>query len=196
MSRTPEERFWPKVEKTDECWLWTASRYKSGGYGQFTVDSLGIRAHRFAYELLVGPIPSGMCVLHRCDNPPCVRPDHLFLGTQHDNAKDRTAKGRTGPRLSGDKHPTRTPERRQRYETVLALLAEGVSKAEIARRVGLTQRSIHYIVSGRFWTFGSSDVPRDPVPKVGVPPELDAGDLRMADQEALHDPGGEPLTGL
>lgn len=83
------ERFWPKVEKTDGCWLWTANT-RPNGYGLF--GSVG--AHRVAYELCVGPIPSGMYVCHRCDNPACVRPDHLFVGTQLDNMRDMVTKGR------------------------------------------------------------------------------------------------------
>lgn len=91
---TLAERFWEKVEKTDGCWLWTAS-LTNKGYGEFRLNEPSpILAHRVAYELAHGPIPPGLFVCHHCDNPPCVRPDHLFLGTQKDNAQDMVRKGR------------------------------------------------------------------------------------------------------
>lgn len=92
------ETFWSKVDTTGECWLWLAARIPPYGYGNFGGTQDGVRwvklAHRHAYELAHGPIPEGMWVLHRCDNPPCVRPDHLFLGTHADNMRDMVAKGR------------------------------------------------------------------------------------------------------
>ena len=76
------------------CWLWTAFT-KENGYGQFgRAKHDGVYAHRFSYELHVGPVPEGLCVLHKCDVRSCVRPDHLFLGTERDNAHDRDTKGR------------------------------------------------------------------------------------------------------
>lgn len=91
---TVEERFWAKVDKTDDCWLWTAHR-QATGYGQFS-PSPGhpVGAHRFAWELAHGPIPAGMYVCHHCDVRACVRVDHLFLGSPRDNMADMVAKGR------------------------------------------------------------------------------------------------------
>ena len=91
-------RFWSKVNKTDTCWLWAASK-RNKGYGAFVwadVDGNIIQgqAHRFAWEMENGPIPAGLCVLHRCDTPACVRVDHLFLGTKAENNADMSAKGR------------------------------------------------------------------------------------------------------
>jgi len=92
--RTPlEERFWPKVDKTGDCWLWTGWR-NDEGYGYIRDVGRIVRAHRASYELTQGAIPEGMMVLHKCDNPPCVRPDHLRLGTNGDNMIDMYSKGR------------------------------------------------------------------------------------------------------
>lgn len=89
---TNEERFWAKVNKTDGCWLWTASAWR--GYGIFWADGRRWKAPRYSWALVNGPIPSGLMVCHRCDNPPCVRPSHLFIGTMSDNIRDAYAKGR------------------------------------------------------------------------------------------------------
>lgn len=92
------ERFWARVEKTDGCWRWTSttSRGRRGNYGRMRLADSGITtaAHRVAYTIANGPIPEGMIVCHRCDNPVCVRPEHLFLGTQRDNVRDMIAKKR------------------------------------------------------------------------------------------------------
>ena len=90
---TLEERFFSKVQKTDACWIWIG-RINKGGYGEF--DSYQTRlAHRAMWELFhEEQIPPGMCILHHCDNPKCVNPRHLFLGTHQDNVADKTKKGR------------------------------------------------------------------------------------------------------
>lgn len=106
------ERFWSKVDRgggPDACWLWTAHKTR-GGYGQLRVDGHQATAHRVSWELAHGPIPPGhgyhgTCVLHRCDNPPCCNPSHLFLGTNADNMADMKAKGR---QARGDTHGART----------------------------------------------------------------------------------------
>lgn len=87
------ERFWSKVEKSDGCWTWIAG-CDPQGYGTFGLDGKVQKAHRVSYQLAIGPIPAGAHVLHSCDNPPCVRPDHLRAGTRSDNMRDKVARGR------------------------------------------------------------------------------------------------------
>lgn len=109
-------RFWSKVPIGAEgCWEWKAG-LSPRGYGQFWDTGTNRGAHRYAYEQVIGPIPEGLFVCHRCDNPACVRPDHLFLGTQQDNMSDKQSKGRCGrpPTWGGADHcprgHARTPE--------------------------------------------------------------------------------------
>lgn len=101
-----EERFWAKVNKrgpkilSSRCWDWTGSTYASG-HGQIWVNSRLERAHRVSWKLAGGKIPKGKLLCHRCDRPSCVRPSHLWVGSQKDNMADAAAKGRTRNQNSG-----------------------------------------------------------------------------------------------
>ena len=163
MNSNFRERFEAKFTKSpDGCWLWAACR-DSGGYGGFQVDGRLLLSHRVAYELYVGPIPDGLYVCHTCDVKPCVRPDHLWLGTHDANMADMASKGRAA---KGDKngsriYPERRPRGEQHYthlhpETVRgdkngnAKLSESGVLA-IRAAVGMTQKQIA-IQHGVDWT--------------------------------------------
>lgn len=119
MAPTPRplaDRFWEKTSRGPSCWEWTGHRNNTG-YGTLMVRTDRWRpkgAHRIAWELTYGPIPAGLWVLHQCDNPPCVRPDHLYVGTPRDNMADRRDRGRAP---MGNNHPARLhPEQLARAE--------------------------------------------------------------------------------
>jgi hypothetical protein len=93
--KTPEERFWAKVNKkeTNECWEWTGAR-NSKGYGSLSINAVRWVAHRYSYTISKGEIPKGLIIMHSCDNTKCVNPNHLSAGTHSDNMLDCTSKGR------------------------------------------------------------------------------------------------------
>lgn len=92
-TRSLAERFWVAKVDIDDCWIWRGA-HTSYGYGVIKMRDKTLYAHRVMWELTYGPIPDYLCVLHHCDNPPCVRPDHLFLGTRKNNAFDCIQKKR------------------------------------------------------------------------------------------------------
>lgn len=119
----------------DECWPWRGTINRTTGYGQWWHDGRAMRAHRAAYERVHGPIPDGLIVCHRCDNPPCCNPAHLFLGTQADNQRDKKNKGRTsrGERNGGGGKLTENDVREIRR-----LAANGERYIVIASQFGVT----------------------------------------------------------
>lgn len=164
--RSLADRLWPKVQKTENCWLWTGAKHRNG-YGVIGLGGkrAGIgRVHRVVFEMTHGPIPDGYHVCHHCDVRHCVRPEHLFLGSRQDNMDDAVAKRRMA---SGDRHGMRThPERRSRGEAhgmakldasaVIAIrkryTAGGVSQSALAAEFGVQQMSISRIVRNVCWS--------------------------------------------
>jgi len=135
---TTEDRFWRKVEKggADECWPWVGA-LSPKGYGRFRTTGL-VGAHRFSWELANGrPVPAGLHVMHACDNPPCVNPAHLSVGTHTDNMRDCRAKGRHPVNRGG---PGRV--RKHPVEVVADLRAQGMTQREIATQLGISQASV------------------------------------------------------
>lgn len=125
------------------CWEWTGTRDKAG-YGRFGKTS----AHRASYATFVGPI-GALHVLHRCDNPPCCNPRHLFLGTQTDNMMDKSAKGRVRVAI-GEKHG-KAKMTEDGVRAARKAWANGESIKSIARRYGVSSCSISHIVNRKLW---------------------------------------------
>lgn len=150
---TLRERFWSKVEVGlhDQCWEWIGGT-NSGGYGMFYVDGRICRAHRVVYELIRGPIPEDLCVCHHCDNPGCVNPAHLFLGTHMDNMIDRGRKGRaSGGALHGEKHSNAKLTEAD-VRTIRRVYRNGDStQQEIADVFGISHNHVSSIVNRLRW---------------------------------------------
>lgn len=148
------DRFFDRVGcKTESgCILWNG-QFSEGGYGVISYKTgrtgNSVRANRVAYELMVGPIQDGLFVLHRCDNPPCINPTHLFLGTVADNSKDMVVKGRSA---RGERHGSAAVtestvlELRERYRQ------GGISKRSLAREYGIGESALAHILKRRSWS--------------------------------------------
>ena len=146
--RTVTRTFWERVTKTPECWIWKGYTTKLG-YGLLTTNSITTTAHRFSWELLHGPIPLGLNVLHKCDNPPCVRPDHLFLGTQWDNIQDMIDKERQQD-YSNQKGNSRNSSKLTEHQVEeIKVRLSRESGVHLARRFGVTRQCINLIKLGR-----------------------------------------------
>lgn len=151
MSRkTTLERFEAKFEPcpVTGCWLWNACN-NTKGYGFFRHVGKNLYAHRFAYELYIGPVPDGMHVLHTCDAPWCVNPDHLFLGTRSDNMQDMIRKGRDN-RAYGERNPTTTLTTKQVLGVYYRAHA-GERYQDIAVEYRITKSTVSNIKTGRTW---------------------------------------------
>jgi hypothetical protein len=144
MKRTLEERFWEKVQTGAGCWEWLAVRDRRG-YGQLGVNGKTRKAHRLSWEINNGPIPDGLFVCHHCDNPGCVRPSHLFLGTHQDNMRDMIEKGRGHGYTflsSAERDWVRFLWERGRVVRGEGMARVRMSAEEIAREFGVTSQTI------------------------------------------------------
>jgi hypothetical protein len=143
----PSIRFWLHVQTGDGCWLWRGRKDKKG-YGEITFDRRQQRAHRVAWFLVYGVWPSGV-LCHKCDTPSCVRPDHLWDGTQRENVADCIAKGRFRTRRGEEHRSARLTWAIARE--VRIRFADGVAIAVLAREYGVTNDTIAALVRGRTW---------------------------------------------
>lgn len=144
------ESFWSKVDKTTDCWNWTASVNRKG-YGRFgnpTMRQGYMGAHRFSWVLTYGEIPDGKWVLHKCDNPRCVRPDHLFLGDAAANVSDQIAKDRW---LHGSRNPMAKLTEASALEIREIYSSGNVTYREIGSRFGISPSLVGMIVRGKSW---------------------------------------------
>jgi hypothetical protein len=164
-------KFWKRVIKTSNCWLWIGA-CRPDGYGHFWIGRNGIgnvRSHRFSFMLENGKITSGLNVCHKCDNPTCVRPGHLFEGTDYDNVQDCVRKGRHGhgtlgaPRgkLNGmHTHPESRPIgeknhfsklKEEQVRQIKRMLADKMSHSAIAAKFSVSRGLVSMISSGKRW---------------------------------------------
>jgi hypothetical protein len=145
------ERFLAKIKKTDCCWEWIGPK-RPNGYGQIQeggVGSRNISAHRLSYEMHKGPIPDGLVVMHSCDNPSCVNPDHLSVGTYRENTADMIAKGR---KRTVAPLGTSNGKAKLNDELVRYIRQSEKNAASIARELNLSGNCIRGVKSGRTWS--------------------------------------------
>lgn len=148
-------RFMDKVKKTNSCWIWT-SVTEPRGYGVFHVKRKAYRAHRFAYQLFVGEIPSALIVCHTCDVRNCVNPDHLFLGTHKDNTQDMIKKGREFRRRGENINFSKLTESdvieiRRLYKRGGPWHSSGSDSNDLAKKFGVSANAILLIVNKKTW---------------------------------------------
>jgi len=152
ISEKDRVRFWKKVDKSDDCWLWKAGRF-SRGYGGFQMRNTNCIAHRISWIIANGPIPAGQCVLHSCDNPPCVRPDHLWLGSQLENIADRDRKGRwRGSGRRGQDMPMAKLSDAEVIEIRKRYAVGDVMQKDLAAEYKISKTQMHVILHRKQWT--------------------------------------------
>lgn len=146
-----KKRFYSKVilPNDDGCMIWSAGK-DSWGYGHLNINKSMAKAHRLSYELHYGEIPNGLLVLHKCDNPPCVAPEHLFLGTTLDNTKDCISKGRfTKPRI-GENNPV-SKLNVEAIRDIRKRLSNGETQQSIAKFYKISHATIYYVKNNKTW---------------------------------------------
>lgn len=142
---TAEEKFWPRVQVAEGCWLWLGAK-TTWGYGSITVDGRARAAHRLSWEIHNGAIPVGLQVCHQCDVRDCVNPDHLFLGTAKENVADMNAKGRHGrgwrSTRRGEAHPAA-----KLTDAEVVVIREAIAAGQSYREIARNHRVSHTYVS-------------------------------------------------
>lgn len=142
--------FWIKVKKTNYCWEWIASKDQCG-YGMFGFEGKIHRAHRVSWRLKYGQIPAGLKICHTCDNPSCVNPNHLFLGTQADNVADCIQKGRDNCGINIGENHGNARLTWKIVEEIRSNVANGAKQIDEAKRVGVTSDHIYRIIHNKRW---------------------------------------------
>jgi len=145
------QRFMKFVNKTDNCWLWSGAKKGSKNYGSFSIQGKDYRAHRVSYEHFYGQFNKDLNVLHHCDNPACIRPEHLFLGTHQENMIDKVNKNRQA-RNYGELSPTHklTLYEVNEIKQLLKLPYRGYIK-NISKKYSVSVSCILDIKNGRTW---------------------------------------------
>ena len=152
MNQGDIDRFWSHVDKSGDCWEWKCRRDKAG-YGRFALGRERKRAHRISYLITHGEIPQGLFICHHCDNPGCVRPEHLYAGTRLQNKADCVARGRhkLPPVMRGEAHPRSKLTKQQVIEIRRRYKEGGITYANLGSVYGMSKRTIEHIVRGRSW---------------------------------------------
>jgi hypothetical protein len=151
MDQNALDKFFSKVEKTDGCWFWKGGRQsRIYSYGIFSLDGENVYAHRLSWIIHYGKIENNLCVLHKCDIPLCVNPDHLFLGSQIDNLEDCRKKGRSrNGSMPGEKHPLSVLSNQKVLE--IRSLHGLVLQKDIALKYGVKKSQINKILLHKAW---------------------------------------------
>ena len=150
---TTEERLWRHVDKAGDCWIWTGKSVNQKGYGQIQIGGRETKqklVHRLSYEIHYGEIPEGMVVMHSCDNPSCVNPDHLSVGTQSQNILDAFARGRktaSPPHKQGESHGAS----KLKEGDVLTIRSSKTSNQNLALFYGVSNSAIERIRNRKTW---------------------------------------------
>lgn len=152
---TPDNRFLHYTDRSGNCWLWKGGCSKRGRPMMRITSGVGGQeyVHRWSYKRFVGPIPDGLYVLHKCDNPLCVRPSHLFTGTQDDNMKDMVGKGRQNkPKGTKNGRAVLTEEDVRFIRRMYKPRDRVYGEKAFAKRYGVSTMTIHQVTSRKMWT--------------------------------------------